>query len=105
MHWLRFGGHVPWSTSGTISEDSSFGDVLHSLLGYADRPTVLQAIVWFTYLVVSTILFVRLGEAWPSQANAGVAARVSRPRECESIDACHALTTDAFYAASPKNIP
>jgi high-affinity iron transporter len=62
MHWLRFGGHVPWSTSGTISEDSSFGDVLHSLLGYADRPTVLQAIVWFTYLVVSTIPFVRLGK-------------------------------------------
>ena len=60
MHWLRFGGHVLWNTSRTISEDSSFGDVLHSLLGYADRPTVLQAIVWFTYLVVSTILFVRL---------------------------------------------
>ena len=60
LHWLRFGGHVLWNTSRTISEDSSFGDVLHSLLGYADRPTVLQAIEWFPYLVVSTIFFVRL---------------------------------------------
>ena len=80
MHWLRFGGHVLWNTSETISEHSSLGDVLHSLLGNADRPTVLQAIVWFTYLVVSTILFVRLGEAWPSQANAGVPASAARER-------------------------
>ncbi|MGD0692597.1 MAG: hypothetical protein ABSA22_09670, partial [Acidimicrobiales bacterium] len=56
VDWLRFGGHVPWNTSGTISEDSSFGDVLHWLLGYADRSTVLQAIVWFTYLIVSESL-------------------------------------------------
>jgi high-affinity iron transporter len=62
LHWLRFGGHVLWNTSRTISEASSFGDVLHSLLGYADRPTVLQAFVWVIYLVLSTILFIRLGK-------------------------------------------
>ncbi len=61
LHWLRFGGHVLWNTSGAISEDSSFGDVLHSLIGYADHPTVLQALVWVVYLVVATILFIRLG--------------------------------------------
>jgi high-affinity iron transporter len=61
LHWLDFGRHVLWNTSGTISEASSFGDVLHSLLGYADRPTELQAFVWFIYLVVSTILFIRVG--------------------------------------------
>ena len=63
LHWLRFGGHVLWNTSGTISEASNFGDVLHSLLGYADRPTELQAFVWFIYLVISTILFIRLGKS------------------------------------------
>ncbi len=63
LHWLRFGGHVLWNTSGTISEASSFGDVLHSLVGYADHPTVLQVLVWFIYLVVSTILFIRLGKS------------------------------------------
>jgi high-affinity iron transporter len=61
LHWLNFGGHVLWNTSGTISEASSFGDVLHSLLGYADHPTELQAFVWFIYLAVSTVLFIRLG--------------------------------------------
>jgi high-affinity iron transporter len=62
LHWLRFGGHVLWNTSGTVSEASNFGDVLHSLLGYADHPTVLQAVVWLIYVVVSTILFIRVGK-------------------------------------------
>jgi high-affinity iron transporter len=60
LHWLDFGRHVLWNTTGTISEASSFGDVLHSLLGYADRPTVLQAFVWLIYVVVSTIFFIRI---------------------------------------------
>jgi len=63
LHWLDFGRHVLWNTSGTISEASNFGDVLHSLLGYADRPTELQAFIWFIYLVVSTILFIRVGKS------------------------------------------
>ena len=62
LHWLDFGRHVLWNTSGTISEGSNFGDVLHSLLGYADRPTELQALVWLIYLVLSTILFIRVGK-------------------------------------------
>ncbi len=61
LHWLNFGSHVLWNTSGTVSEASSFGDVLHSLLGYADRPTELQVFVWLLYVVVSTILFIRVG--------------------------------------------
>ena len=63
LHWLDFGRHVLWNTSGTISESSNFGDVLHSLLGYADRPTELQAFIWLIYLVVSTILFIRVGKS------------------------------------------
>jgi high-affinity iron transporter len=62
LHWLDFGRRVLWNTSGTISEASSFGDVLHSLLGYADRPTVLQALVWLIYVVVSTMFFIRLSK-------------------------------------------
>jgi len=45
LHWLDFGRHV----LGYLGRDfrgSSFGDVLHSLLGYADQPTELQACVW-----------------------------------------------------------
>jgi high-affinity iron transporter len=38
-----------------------FADVLHSLLGYADHPTLLQVIVWLAYVVTSTAFFMRIG--------------------------------------------
>lgn len=78
LHWLDFGRHVLWNTSGTISEASSFGDVLHSLLGYADRPTELQTFVWFVYLVVSTILFIRVGKGGRHHGRTGKHSHVAR---------------------------
>ncbi len=63
LGWLPFGTHVLWNTSGTITEGSNLGDVLHSLVGYADRPTVLQGVVWVVYLVVCVGLFVSVGKA------------------------------------------
>jgi high-affinity iron transporter len=60
LGWLPFGEHVLWNSSHVVSEGSSIGDVLHSLLGYADRPTVLQAVVWVGYLAISLTAFVLL---------------------------------------------
>jgi high-affinity iron transporter len=77
LQWLDFGRHVLWNTSGTISEASSFGDVLHSLLGYADRPTELQAFVWIIYLVVSTILFIRVGKSGRRHPRTGKSSLVA----------------------------
>ena len=59
LGWLPFGEHVLWNSSTVVSEASSLGDVLHSLLGYADHPTVLQAVVWVAYLAISLTVFVR----------------------------------------------
>ena len=61
LRWLPFGQHVLWNSSAVVSEASSFGDVLHSLLGYADHPTLLQVIVWLAYVVTSTAFFMRIG--------------------------------------------
>lgn len=61
LGWLPFLGHSLWNSSGALAEDSSLGDVFHSLLGYADHPTVLQAIVWIVYVSVSVTLFIRIG--------------------------------------------
>ena len=61
LGWLPFLQHPVWDTSSTLREDSTMGDVFHSLLGYADRPTVLQFIVWVTYITVSVTLFIRMG--------------------------------------------
>jgi high-affinity iron transporter len=73
LGWLPFlEGHV-WDSSRFLSEDSSLGDVFHSLLGYADHPTVLQVIVWVTYVSVATTLFITLGRRSRRPATAGVA--------------------------------
>jgi high-affinity iron transporter len=61
LGWLPFFGHTLWNTSGFLSEGSSLGDVFHSLLGYADQPTLLQLIVWVTFVAVSATLFIRMG--------------------------------------------
>jgi high-affinity iron transporter len=61
LGWLPFLEQPLWDTSRYLSESSSIGDVFHSLLGYADHPTVLQALVWVTYLVVATTAFVLMG--------------------------------------------
>ncbi len=61
LGWVTFGREVLWNTSSFVSEGSSFGDALHSLVGYAERPTLLQAAVWGTYVAVSVVAFVRMG--------------------------------------------
>jgi high-affinity iron transporter len=53
LGWLPGGSQHLWSTEHVLSESSAFGDVLHSLLGYASNPTVLQGIVWVLYLAIT----------------------------------------------------
>jgi high-affinity iron transporter len=61
LGWITLGSHVMWNTSGVMRESSNVGDIFHSLLGYADRPTVLQGLVWFAYVTVSVSIFVMMG--------------------------------------------
>ena len=61
LNWLPFMHHQLWNSSGFIAEGSNLGDVLHSLVGYAERPTTLQALVWVIYLTAGTTLFLRMG--------------------------------------------
>ena len=59
LGWVSIGNHALWNTSGIISEHSNLGDVLHQLLGYAERPTVLQAIIYSLYLVACVVAYRR----------------------------------------------
>jgi high-affinity iron transporter len=43
---------VVWDTSGILSEGSLTGKALHSLIGYSDRPTGIQLIVYVATLVI-----------------------------------------------------
>jgi high-affinity iron transporter len=53
LGWVPWLTHPMWSTAHTLSENSAMGDIFHAFFGYADHPTVLQGIVYVTYLVVA----------------------------------------------------
>jgi len=59
-------GQTAWDTSGILSDTSLFGRVLHTLIGYADQPSVLQVVV---YAIVVTTIFA-LSKAFAPKAPA-----------------------------------
>ncbi|MHB1518946.1 MAG: FTR1 family iron permease [Acidimicrobiales bacterium] len=72
LGWLPVLEHSLWSTSRFLNERSSLGDAFHSLVGYADRPTVLQLIVWCVYLSVSVSVFIHIGRRARRESAPGV---------------------------------
>jgi high-affinity iron transporter len=59
LGWLPGASHQLWHTGTILNEDSALGDVAHSFLGYAQSPTVLQAVVYLAYL--ACVLFAFFG--------------------------------------------
>jgi high-affinity iron transporter len=59
LGWVNVLVTPMWHSGAVLSEDSSFGDVLHSFFGYSDAPTPLQLLVYVAY--VATVVFVFLG--------------------------------------------
>jgi high-affinity iron transporter len=45
-----------WDTSAVLSDTSLFGRVLHTLIGYADQPSVMQVVVYLVTLAVIVAL-------------------------------------------------
>ena len=61
-----------WDTSAVLSQSSAVGRALHTLIGYADRPTAMQAVVYLAVLAVMFTLMKVL--APPRQRHTPVAA-------------------------------
>ena len=61
LGWVPWLTHPMWSTAHTLSENSAMGDVFHAFFGYADHPTVLQLICYFTYLALAVSAFLWVG--------------------------------------------
>lgn len=64
---------VVWNSSGILAEGSIAGKALHTLIGYADRPTELQLMVYAATLVVIFTLMRLFGHA-PARPAATLAA-------------------------------
>src|SRR5450755_367585 len=69
LGWLPVLATPMWHSASLLSEDSSFGDVLHSFFGYSDAPTPLQLLVYVGYLAIVISAFLRIrGRRTPAPA-------------------------------------
>ncbi len=57
LGWLNFGTTPLWNTSHFLSENSVIGDLLHGIIGYAEAPTILQGLLYITYLLIAGGIF------------------------------------------------
>lgn len=57
LNWITFGMAHLWNTSQFLSESSNIGDLLHSFVGYAEAPTILQGTLYALFLVTTCSLF------------------------------------------------
>ncbi|HEX3340557.1 MAG TPA: FTR1 family protein [Pseudolabrys sp.] len=48
--------HTVWDTSWLLSEGSIFGRLLHALIGYTERPTEMQLVVYVCILIAMFVL-------------------------------------------------
>ena len=60
LGWITFGTAQLWNTSHILSENTTLGDMLHSFIGYAEAPTVLQGLLYAVYLLVTGSIFFRM---------------------------------------------
>lgn len=57
LGWLPILAHPLWNSGHVLSEDSAFGDVVHSFFGYVSRPTILELVIWLGYIVLAVTAF------------------------------------------------
>jgi len=53
LGWITIGTTPLWNTGHILAEDSTLGDILHTFLGYAEAPTILQGLFYIAYLVIA----------------------------------------------------
>jgi high-affinity iron transporter len=57
LGWLPVLTTPLWHSARLLSQDSAFGDVLHSFFGYSDAPTPLQLAGYVVYLAVAVAVY------------------------------------------------
>ena len=70
---LTMWSETAWDTSAILSDTSLIGRVLHTLVGYADQPSMLQVVVYCATLAVIFVLMKTVGRAHAPRKALGAA--------------------------------
>jgi high-affinity iron transporter len=69
-----------WDTSALLSDRSVVGQILHTLVGYNDRPAGMQLLVYLvTLTIIATLMKVFGGSASPPRRASGTVTLPSHP--------------------------
>jgi high-affinity iron transporter len=60
LGWLPVLASPMWHSGSLLSQDSAFGDVLHSFFGYSDSPTPLQLVIYVGYLAIVVLAYLSI---------------------------------------------
>lgn len=60
LGWLPVLNSPLWHSGRFLSQESAFGDVMHSFFGYSDAPTILQLLIYVCYLAVVIVAYLGL---------------------------------------------
>ncbi|GAC1380947.1 MAG: hypothetical protein NVS4B7_03010 [Ktedonobacteraceae bacterium] len=85
LGWLAFGTMPLWNTARILSENSQLGDLLHSFIGYAQQPTVLQGLFYLIYLLIAGGIFVWMTRKPPIRKS----GRLDQPSKSVTSGALH----------------
>jgi high-affinity iron transporter len=69
LGWLPVLNVPMWHSGSVLSEDSAFGDVLHSFFGYSDAPTPLQLLIYVAYLAIVIVVYLGVRTRLVARAN------------------------------------
>jgi high-affinity iron transporter len=69
-------GNQLWDTSGILSQSSPLGLLLHTLIGYTDQPTAMQAVVYVATIVGMVALMRFAAQPRPRPSPATVQPRI-----------------------------
>lgn len=75
--YLAVATQTAYDVSGTLSDQDGVGAILRALIGYQDRPSVLEALAWAGYVLVTGYLFLRPTK--PARQPAPQPAQAARP--------------------------
>lgn len=67
LQWLPFFTARLWDSARILPQSSALGDIFHTFFGYAQRPSVLQLVIYFAYLVTAVSAYLgwaRSCRAW-----------------------------------------
>jgi len=68
LGWIPFGLTHLWNTGALLAESSVLGDILHTFIGYAESPTILQMTLYALYLAIAGGYFYYLTRKPPMRA-------------------------------------